>query len=129
MVLPKDMVVYQINMTQVPEEERPELEELIEKDLESKLLELKNDKELKLREISYITNIQFGSKYRWSDKKNLILQVHIRADCDNYKVLTLKINRIFSDLSIFSDGLYTSHSIERYKDFETLSFRSRPAWV
>jgi len=136
-VFKEDTAVYEINITRIPEKERPKLTELIEKKVEAKISELKNNDSLNMRNTNYSMGF-LGPKYEGG---NDVLRVYIRALPDEemsektvkldeiYKTLTSKIDSIFSDISTFRDEFSVPHSVKRTKDFGTKSSRNRPVWL
>jgi hypothetical protein len=139
--LPEQTAIYEIDINKIPDEERLNLIELIEKKVETKIAELQINDLFNMKNLNY--SIGFVSpKY---ERQNDMLRVYIRALTDEeapkeaskktmtldeiYRNLTSEIDRIFSDISTFRDELYPPHSVKRIKDFGTKTPRSRPAWL
>jgi len=124
-VFQKDTAIYEINITEIPENERLEVMEHIENKIKIDISKLKTDDSLNLGNIIY--SIGFVSPRYQSE--NDILRVYIRVICDKYDGLTQVTDKIFRDISTLRKEFYTPHSIKRTKDFGVKLSRSRPVWL
>jgi hypothetical protein len=121
-VLPEDVAVYEIKMTEIPKEDRGKLKERIDEELQNKIDEIQKSEKVK------IPGIKYGSNWRDSiyPDDGLYLQMEITAKSDNYETLTKLLDTAISGLSILSEKFYSPHSIRRCKDFGSKSPRNRP---
>jgi len=124
-IFQKDTAIYEINITEIPENERLGVIGRIENKIKTEISKLKTDDSLNLGNIVY--SIGFVSPIYQSE--NDVLRVYIRAICDKYDGLTQVTDKIFSDISTLRKEFYTPHAIRRTKDFGTKLSRSRPVWL
>jgi len=102
-VFQKDMAIYEIKITEIPEKEQPDFMEDLEKKIEVDVLEVKHDDSLDMRNIIY--SIGFVSpKYA---KGNDVIRVYIKALSDE------TASKEVSEKTMILDGIY-EHLNERF---------------